>query len=221
MTTTTDPCCAPSASGPVAKTRPEDLRQGLLLEYLTVGWNIVEGVIAVAAALASGSVALLGFGIDSFVETSSGAIMIWRLRAEQTRPGEEVERLEHRARRLVAVSLFALAAFVALDAARTLWNGEHPEFSAVGVMLAAVSMLVMLWLARAKRRAAAKLGSKAMEADAFQTTACWWLSVATLVGVGLNGLLGWWWADPVAALAIAALVAHEAREAWADESECC
>jgi divalent metal cation (Fe/Co/Zn/Cd) transporter len=196
------------------------LRRALLLELLTVGWNIAEGVIAVAAALAAGSVALLGFGIDSFVESFSGGILLWRLRAERREMSRaEIERLDGRARKLVAVSLFLLAAWVAFDAARSLWERERPEASLVGIALTAVSMFVMLWLGRAKRRAAAALGSRALEADAFQTTACWWLSVITLAGIGLNALLGWWWADPVAALAMTLPIAFEGREAWRGE-EC-
>ncbi len=216
-----DPCnSCPPAGHP---TRAEQLVRALRLEYLTVGWNVVEGVIALAAAAATGSVALLAFGIDSFVESASGSIMIWRLRAEQAhhRSGERFDALEHRARRLVAASLFVLAAYVGLDAAHTLWRGDRPRFSAVGVVLTSVSLLVMRWLARAKRRAARAIGSKAMEADAFQTTACWWLSLATLVGVGLNGLFAWWWADPAAALIIALLIVKEGREAWAGEQACC
>lgn len=193
------------------------------LEYLTVGWNVVEGIVAVSAALAAGSVALLGFGIDSFVECASGLVMIWRLRAERQHrlTNAHLDATEHRARRLVAVSLFLLAAYVAFDAAHTLWRVERPLFSMIGVVLTAVSLVVMLWLARAKRRIAREIGSRAMEADAFQTTACWWLSLAALVGIGLNGLFGWWWADPLAALVISALVAKEGREAWAGERDCC
>ena len=202
--------------------RPESVNRALRLEYLTVGWNVVEGVVAVTAALVAGSVAILGFGIDSFVECASALVMIWRLRAERAHrmSGERLEAIEHRARRLVAGSLFLLAAYITFDAAYTLWTGDKPAFSPVGVALLALSIAVMLWLARAKRRLAHELGSAALEADAFQTTACWWLSVAALVGVGLNGLLGWWWADPVAALAIAALVAREGREAWNGKA-CC
>jgi divalent metal cation (Fe/Co/Zn/Cd) transporter len=148
--------------------------------------------------------------------------MIWRLLAER-RGGIDTARLEaveHRARKLVSVSLFLLAGFVVFDAADTLWAGERPGFSLVGVVLTSVSLVVMLWLARAKRRVARALGSRAMEADAFQTTACWWLSLAALVGITLNGALGWWWADPVAALIIAALIAKEARDAWQGR-DCC
>lgn len=209
-----------AASGP--DLRPEAVNRALRLEYLTVGWNVVEGVVAVGAAIIAGSVAILGFGIDSFVECASALVMIWRLRAERDHrmSGERLEGIEHRARRLVAGSLFLLAAYITFDAAQTLWTGDKPAFSPVGVVLLALSIAVMLWLAGAKRKLARELGSEALEADAFQTTACWWLSVAALVGVGLNGLLGWWWADPLAALVIAGLITREGREAWNGKA-CC
>jgi divalent metal cation (Fe/Co/Zn/Cd) transporter len=199
--------------------RNDLLRGALRLEWLTVGWNVVEGLIAVAAALAAGSVALPGFGIDSFVESASGSVLIWRLLAEKrgSLDHEAIERLDHRARKLVACSLFALALYVAGDAAVSLWRSERPEASFVGIALTLVSMAVMLWLGRAKRRAAALLGSRALEADAFQTTACWWLSVITLTGIGLNGALGWWWADPVAALGMTGFLVREGIEAWKGE----
>jgi divalent metal cation (Fe/Co/Zn/Cd) transporter len=190
------------------------------LEYLTVAWNVVEGIVAIGAALAAGSVALLGFGIDSFVETASGLVMLWRFHGERgARDPEELERLEHRALRLVGATLFLLAAWVAFDASRSLWERERPSPSAVGIALTAISILAMRWLARAKRRTAAQLGSRALEADAFQTTACFWLSVVTLGGIGLNAAFGWWWADPVAALAMVPLIAKEGLEAWRGE-EC-
>ena len=199
-------------------TRPQLLARGLRLAYLTVGWNIVEGFVAVGAALAAGSVALLGFGIDSFVETASGLIIVWRLMAErQAVDHERIETVERRAQRLVAASLVGLAAYITVDAVTTLVGGEHPQPSPVGVGLAALSLGVMWWLARAKRRTAIALGSRAMQADAFQTTACWWLSLAVLAGVGLNTLFGLWWADPVAALVIPVFLLREAREAWAGE----
>ena len=205
-------------------TRLAAVGHALKLEYLTVSWNLIEGVVAVAAATAASSVALLAFGIDSFVECTSGAVMIWRLRAERgagpSSPAQ-VEAIERRAQKLVALSLFLLAAYVCFDAGTSLWRGEQPEFSTVGVVLTSVSLAVMLFLARAKRRAAVALGSRALEADAFQTTACWWLSLAALVGMSLNGALGWWWADPVAAFVIAALVVKEGKEAWDGEGDCC
>lgn len=202
--------------------RPAMLRRGLRLEYLTVGWNLVEGIVAVAAALVAGSVALLGFGLDSFVETASGAIIIWRLIAEQRAADHErVEAIEGRAQRLVAASLAGLAAWIVYDAVTTLIAGERPDASPLGVLVAALSLGVMWWLARAKRRTAIALGSRAMQADAFQTTACWWLSLAVLVGVGLNTVFGWWWADPVAALVIPLFLLREAREAWeGDTCDC-
>jgi len=198
------------------------VRRALWLEYLTVGWNIIEGVVAVSAALMAGSVALLGFGIDSFVECTSGCIMIWRLGAEERDSDpERLEALDRRAHKLVAISLFVLAAYVTFEAVKTLWLREKPEPSVVGIALTMVSLVAMIWLARAKRRAAQGMGSRALEADAFQTTACWWLSLTTLVGIALNALFGFWWADPVAALGVAFFVVREGREAWEGEKECC
>ncbi len=197
------------------------LRRALWLEYATVGWNVVEGVVAIGAALAAGSTALLGFGIDSGVETASGAILIWRLRAERgAHDHAAIERLDQRAHRLVGLSLFLLAAYVAFDAASALWRAEAPDASWIGIALTSVSILAMGWLARAKRSAAAALGSRALAADSFQTSACFWLSVLALCGVGLNTLLSWWWADPLAALAMTPLFVREGREAWRGE-DCC
>lgn len=178
--------------------RSELLRRGLLLEFVPVGWNLIEGVIAVLAALASGSVALLGFGVDSFVESISGAVLIWRLSSETRGNADEdaIERIERRAEQLVGISSFALAAYVAFDAVTSLLSQERPEASGVGIVLTSVSIGVMLWLARAKRRTAAELGSRALAADAEQTQACWCLSIVVLAGIGLNALFGWWWADP-------------------------
>ncbi len=194
------------------------LRHARRLEHLTIGWNVVEGLVAVGAALAAGSVALLGFGIDSFVECASGLVLLWRLGAERRgMDAAAVERLDQRAHRLVGASLFLLAGYVALDAGHALWTGERPEPSAVGMVLTAVSILTMRWLAAAKRRAAAALGSRALEADAFQTTACFWLSVVALAGIGLNMALGWWWADPVAALVMTWFIGQEGAQAWRGE----
>ncbi len=201
-----------------ATERAVALRQGLSLEYLTVGWNVVEGVIAVTAAVVAGSVALLGFGVDSFVECASGVVLLWRLSAERRGLDEDaIERLDSRAHKLVALTLFALAAYVAVEAGLTLWRRERPDPSLVGIALTTVSLFVMQWLARAKRRVAARLASRALEADAFQTTACVWLSVITLAGIGLNAALGWWWADPAAALGMTWYIGKEGREAWRGE----
>jgi len=215
-------CAGPETTPPPDRTR--QLRDALRLEYLTVGWNVIEGIVAVAAALAARSVALLGFGLDSFVETASALILVWRLGAEHSAAttgralyGAAIERLDRRAHRLVGLSLFLLAAYVAFDALGALWRRERPEPSIAGIAIAALSLGVMVWLARAKRRAAARLASRALAADSFQTTACWWLSLITLGGVGLNLLLGWWWADPLAALGMTWFLAAEGREAWRGE----
>lgn len=197
------------------------LDHALRLEYLTVGWNVVEGVIAVAAAVAAGSVALFGFGIDSFVECASGTVLIWRLRAERSSDhAHEIAALDRRAHRLVGGTLFVLAAYITVDAIVALVQHRVAEASPVGIVITSVSIGVMLWLARAKRQAAVALGSRALLADAFQTTACWWLSIAALAGLGANAFWGWWWVDPAAALVMAALIVREGREAWRGE-ECC
>ncbi len=202
--------------------RPALLRRALRLEYLTVGWNIVEGVIAIAAAMASGSVALLGFGIDSFVESASGSVMIWRLRAERNADENDEERIEHverRAQKLVAGSLILLAAYIAWDSITSLLANERPEPSLVGILLAIASLSVMWWLARQKRSVGLALGSRAMTADAFQTDACFWLSLFLLVGIGANALFGWWWADPLAALGMTVFIGREALEAWRGDDD--
>lgn len=211
-----------SACSEASPNRSEMVQRGLRLEYLTVGWNVVEGLVSVAAAVAAGSVALFGFGLDSFVETTSGLILIWRLRAERRARGhEEIERVDQRAHKMVALSLLALAAYVAFDAVKALVTGEHPQATVIGIAITSLSLGVMQWLARAKRRAAAALESRALKADAFQTTACFWLSLTTLVGIALNTALGWWWADPVAALGMTYFLVSEGREAWRGEDCSC
>jgi divalent metal cation (Fe/Co/Zn/Cd) transporter len=208
-----DDACVEAA--PRRAARAADVGRALRLEYLTVAWNLIEGIIAVWAALGAGSVALLGFGIDSFVEMTSGLVLTWRLRAERVAAdGQQLERLDRLAHRLVGASLFLLAAYVAWDASRALLLAERPEPTVVGLALTCVSIGVMLWLGRAKRRLAARLGSRALAADAFQTTACWWLSIVTLAGIGLNAACGWWWADPLAALGMTVFLLREGREAW-------
>lgn len=211
------------AAAPVTTAdRPSLLRRALRLEYLTVGWNIVEGLVAITAGLAAGSVALIGFGIDSFVESASGSVLIWRLLAERNAGQADEERIEHverRAQKLVGASLVLLAAYIAWESVTSLLSGERPQPSAVGIGLAVASLIVMWWLARAKRKVGIALGSRAMTADAFQTDACFYLSMFLLVGIGANALFGWWWADPVAALAMTVFIGREALEAWRGEDD--
>jgi divalent metal cation (Fe/Co/Zn/Cd) transporter len=186
------------------------VRQGLRLEYLTIGWNSLEALIAVGSGLIAGSIALVGFGLDSVVEVSSGAILVWRLHAEHTSRREQAE---HVAIRFVGVSFLALALYVAYDAVITLLRHEQPERSLPGIALAVASLVIMPMLARAKRGVARDLGSGAMQADSRQTDICAYLSAILLGGLVLNATLGWWWADPVAGLAMVPLITREGLEA--------
>jgi divalent metal cation (Fe/Co/Zn/Cd) transporter len=189
-----------------------NVRRGRQLEYLTIGWNSLEAIVAVGAGLLAGSIVLIGFGIDSVIECMSGAILLWRLVS-----GEHRERA---ALKLVGVSFLALAAYVAFDAAKSLIAHESPAESYVGIGLAALSLIVMPLLARAKRRVAANLNSRAMLADSRQTDICAYLSAILLAGLGLNALFGWWWADPVAGFIMTPIIVKEGIEALRGET-CC
>jgi len=193
----------------------EILRQtqkGRNLEYLTIGWNSLEAVAAIAAGLIAGSIALVGFGFDSIIEVSSGAIILWRLAS-----GEHREKL---ALKLVGISLIALAAYVGFDAIKSLVLREAPEASYIGIAIAALSLIVMPLLAQAKRNVAAQLNSRAMMADSKQTDICAYLSAILLGGLLLNALFGFWWADPLAALIMLPIIIKEGTEALRDET-CC
>jgi divalent metal cation (Fe/Co/Zn/Cd) transporter len=183
---------------PTQALRELHVQRGIALEYLTIGWNALECLVAVIAGWVAGSVALVGFGVDSAIESVSGSILLWRLRAE--RQGKHAEAVERKALRLVGISFFLLAAYVAFDAGESLIQKEAPEGSPVGIALAVLSLVVMPLLARAKRRTAASLNSPALHADSRQTSLCAYLSVILLGGLVLNAWMGWWWADSVAAL---------------------
>lgn len=192
--------------------------RGLRLEYLTVGWNTLEALIGITSGIIAGSIALVGFGLDSVIEVSSSTVLLWRLRFD--RDLEQRERAEYRALRLVGVSFLALTAYIIVEAVRTLLRRQAPEASLPGIALAAAALIVMPLLARAKRRVAHSLGSGALHADSRQADICSYLSAITLGGLLLNAVLGWWWADPVAALAMSPLIAKEGVEAWRGKS-CC
>ena len=194
--------------------RIAQLRSGRRLEYFTLGWNLTEAAVAVGAGAFAGSIALVGFGIDSLIESLSGGILLWRFQAADT---DERERL---AQKLVGISFFVLAAYVAFEATKTLLGHERPETSIVGIILSIGSLVVMPILARAKRRVAAILDSRALFADSRQTDICAYLSAILLVGLVLNALLGWWWADPVAALCMLPMIFREGLEAVQGRS-CC
>jgi len=202
------------AKGPIQRTNI--VSRGIRLEYITVGWNVVEGAVAVLAGLLAGSVALVGFGVDSAIESSSGAVLLWRLRAEQT--GKNIERAEQTALKLVGASLLLLAAYVTFNAIKTLVTREQPQRSILGIVLSVLSLIVMPLLAKAKRRTAAELNSAALHADSRQTSICAYLSAILLGGLLLNATLGWWWADPVAALAMVPIIVQEGREALKGET---
>ncbi len=202
----------------VAATAPDRLRRrGLVLAGLTITWNIVEAVVAIAAGLAAGSIALVGFGFDSMIEVLSAWVVVWQFRAE-LRGGYDEER-ERRALRLIACTFFVLAGYVIVESVRDLLvTGRAADESPVGIGLAALSLVVMPTLAWAKRRTAAELASPTLRADAAETLLCSWLSATLLAGLVVNATLGWWWADPAAAVVIAWLAAREGLEAWRGES---
>ncbi|WBB68386.1 cation transporter [Micromonospora sp. WMMD812] len=186
-------------------------RRSLWLAYATAGYNLLEGLVAIAAGAAASSTALVGFGLDSFVEVSSAAVLIWQFRS---RVPEERERL---ALRLIGVSFFALAAWVTFDAGRSLLAGRDADASPVGIGLAVASLIVMPLLVRAKRRTGRELGSATVMADSTQTMLCTYLSAVLLVGLVLNAAVGWSWADPIAALVIAGVAVKEGVAAWRGE----
>jgi predicted Co/Zn/Cd cation transporter (cation efflux family) len=192
------------------------------LNRLTLSWNIVEGLVAIGFGLAAGSVSLIGFGMDSGIEVSAAVILAWRLRQERKRGC--MAAYDRRATRLIGLAFVALAVYVWVQSVIDLTTGSRPEASWPGLVVALISFLVMPRVARAKRALAPTLGSQAVVADADQTGLCGLLSGVLVFGVGLNALFGWWWADPVAALAIGVLALAAGRRAWSAESladTCC
>ena len=190
--------------------RHAQIRRGKFLEYVTVFYNSLEGIIAIAAGVVAGSIALVGFGFDSVIEVISGLTLLWRLYGDAHE--DRREQLEQRALRIVGVSFLLLAAYVLFDAGKSLIRREPPDESILGIVVAAVSLVVMPLLVRAKRRVAAAIGSKALDADATQTALCTYLSAILLAGLLLNAALGWWWADPVAALVMVPIIVREGLE---------
>ncbi|HEV2085406.1 MAG TPA: cation transporter [Gemmatimonadales bacterium] len=194
------------------------VRRGLWLNYLTIGYNTIEAVVSLVAGVVAGSVALTGFGVDSAIEVTASVAAQWRLRSD--RDSVRRERVEWLTRRVIGGSFLALSAYVAVDSVITLWQREAPDSSVVGLAILVLSAFVMPVLARAKRRVAVALGSRALEADAMQTSICAYLSVIALAGVALNTFAGLWWADPVAALAMVPIIAKEGLEGFGAEADC-
>ena len=207
---------------PLATPAPESVRRrrlvgrARLLAWAGIGWHAVEAGVAVGAGLAAGSIALIGFGADSVVESFAGLVVVWRFAGG--RAGSEAA--EDRAQKLIGASFILIAAYVAIEATRTLLVGDHPDPSWVGMALATVTLATMPPLAAAKARVGERLGSSATKSEGRQNMLCAYLSAGLLVGLGANAVLGWWWADPAAALLIAAVAVREGREAWRGDA-CC
>jgi divalent metal cation (Fe/Co/Zn/Cd) transporter len=187
------------------------------LAWLGVAWHVVEAAIAILAGVAASSIALIGFGADSFIEASAGIVVLWRFAS----PRSGSAAAERRAQQLIAISFYALAAYVVVEAIRSLVGGDEPASSWVGIALTAFTAAAMPPLALAKARVGAQLGSSATSSEGRQNMLCAYLSLGVLAGLAANALLGWWWADPVAALAIAGLALREGRNAWRGEDSCC
>jgi divalent metal cation (Fe/Co/Zn/Cd) transporter len=198
---------------PINTDRAHHLKRGRRLEYFTLGWNMLEAVVAVGAGWLASSIALVGFGVDSLIESLSGATLLWLLASSARDESRECLAL-----RLVGVSFFLLAAYICFEAVKSLVASEPPEASIVGIVLSVLALIVMPLLARAKRRVAASLASHALVADSRQTDICAYLSAILLGGLALNALLGWWWADPIAALIMVPIIVREGFEAWEGEA---
>jgi divalent metal cation (Fe/Co/Zn/Cd) transporter len=186
------------------------VRHGRRLEYFTIAWNALEGLVAVVAGEIAGSISLVGFGIDSFIEVTSGSVLLWRMSVDVEVQRREVN--ERRALRIVGVSFLLLAAYIAYESVLDLWSRRAPEHSIPGIVLACVSLVVMPLLSKAKPKVGRALGSAAMHADAKQTEFCTYLSAILLAGLLLNASFGLWWADPLAALVMVPIIAKEGIE---------
>jgi divalent metal cation (Fe/Co/Zn/Cd) transporter len=198
------------------------VRRGLWLNYLTIGYNSLEAVVSVAAGLVAGSVALVGFGFDSVIELTASGAAQWRLKVDvDPARREAVERVTLR---IVGWCFLVLAAYVVYESAETLWRRERPDRSIVGIVILTASVVVMPVLARAKRRVAVAMSSRVLASEATQTSLCAYLSAIALAGVGLNAVLGWWWADPLAALVMVPIIVREGIEGVRAErcaDDCC
>lgn len=202
----------PDVTGPAA-------RRAVRYAKFTIGYNLAEGAIAVAAGLAASAISLIGFGVDSGIEVAAASVVLVRLLAE-LRGGEPDERKERRALRFIALTFFALAVYVTVEGIRDLFAGEAPDTSIVGIALTGASIVIMPWLAHVKRKAGQEMNSRLVVADAAETKLCAWLSVSTFIGLVVYALAGWTWIDPVAGFIIAGFAVMEGKEAWEGELTC-
>src|SRR3954464_4751341 len=204
-------------AAPATADRAALVRRARALAWLGVAWHVVEAAIAILAGLAASSIALIGFGADSLIESFAGFIVLWRFATARASSADA----ERRAQDLIAISFYVLAAYVAVEAVRSLAGGTEPSTSWVGIALATFTAATMPPLAVAKARVGTRLGSSATTSEGRQNMLCAYLSIGLLLGLGANAVLGWWWADPVAALAIAGVAVREGRDAWRGEDSCC
>lgn len=199
------------------------LLRGMRLEYFTIGYNAIEGFVAIGAGLLAGSIALVGFGLDSLIEITAGGALLWRLRKEaqlgHALTDDDHSSMERRASLIVGITFFLLALYILAEAGWKLLTGVSAQESTVGIIVAALSLAIMPFLAYSKQRVAKSLGSKALASDAMETWVCSYLSLVLLIGLGLNALFGWSWADPVAALAMLPLIIKEGWEALEEARE--
>lgn len=220
-------CCAPpeteASPSSTCKTLPPAhplKKRALLLEYFTVGYNVIEGVLSILAGYLAGSPALIGFGLDSAIESLSGGVLIWRLRVHGTVSQDEEERIEKKAVTFVGYSFFILGAYVLYESLEKLYLGEAPEPSLLGIAIAVASIIIMPVLGVMKRRTGQEMGSASLVADSKQTFVCAMLSIALLIGLGTNYLFGLWWADPASALVITAFIFREGIETLREGKLC-
>jgi divalent metal cation (Fe/Co/Zn/Cd) transporter len=210
------PASAPPPAAPEQGDRAALVRRARALAWLGVGWHAIEATVSVAAGVAAGSIALVGFGADSLVESAAGFVVLWRFASARAAS----DQAERRAQKAIALSFYALAVYVAAEAVRSLAGGHEPDASWVGIGLAVVTLATMPPLARAKARVGERLGSSATKSEGRQNMLCAYLSAALLTGLLANALLGAWWADPVTALVVAAVALREGRDAWRGDP-CC
>jgi len=196
-----------------APPRTSLVRRARFLARLGLAWHGIEAAVAIGAGIAASSIALIGFGADSLVESMAGVVLLWRLGERRA----DSERAERRAQRLIGLSFWLIAAYVGVEAVRSLIGGDEPSVSYLGIGLAAVTLVTMPLLAAAKSRVAHQLGSAATRSEGRQNLLCAYLSAALLIGLGANAAFGWWWADPVTALLIAGVALNEGRDAWRGE----
>lgn len=197
----------------------ELIKRALRLEYILIGYNIIEAIVSIGAGIVAGSIALVGFGLDSVIEVIAAGTLVWRLRQHKCGDDESESRIEKKALRVVAFTFFALAAYVTFASVKALWLKEAPYESQIGIVIAVLSLLIMPYIGFAKKKIARQIKSAALEADAMETILCSILSAILLVGLGLNSLFGWWWADPVAGLAMVLFIVKEGIEAYEESKE--